>query len=137
MSRSARGSGSGAAARAIRAVGISSLTCWKAHRLNGGSCQFASVTSDCSGNGGTPAISAGVSDGGWDDPATASAPQTGILRTVISPQVGTQAPGADVTGRGWGWTRVIAGADGTSPGWGQAKVIARTDGTGPGWGGSG
>src|ERR1700729_1788094 len=106
MSRSARGSGAGAAARAIRAVGISSLMCGKAHRLNGGSCQFASVTSDCSGNGGTPAISAAVSDGGWDGPATASAPQTGILKTVISPQVNTQAAGADGTGPGWGRARV-------------------------------
>ena len=45
--------------REILAVGISSLTCWKAHRFNGGSCQFASVTRDCAGNGGAPLIGAG------------------------------------------------------------------------------
>jgi hypothetical protein len=57
MSRSARGSrGVLPAPRLIRAVGMSSRMCWKAHRLNGGSCQFPSVTSDEAGNGGAPAI---------------------------------------------------------------------------------
>jgi ABC-type cobalamin/Fe3+-siderophores transport system ATPase subunit len=42
--------------RLIRAVGISSRMCWKAHRLNGGSCQFFSVTRHSFGNGGAPAI---------------------------------------------------------------------------------
>ena len=42
MSRSARGSRPGLPApRLIRAVGMSSRMCWNAHRLNGGSCQFA------------------------------------------------------------------------------------------------
>ncbi len=34
---------------AIRALGISSRTCWNAHLLNGGSCQFASVTCESPG----------------------------------------------------------------------------------------
>jgi hypothetical protein len=49
----------GPSPRAIRAVGMSSRTCWNAHRLNGGRCQFASVTSRSGGNGGAPLMSAG------------------------------------------------------------------------------
>ncbi len=54
---SARGSGAGSLAGAIRAVGMSSRMCWKAQALNGGSCQFASVTCAWPRNGGAPAIS--------------------------------------------------------------------------------
>ena len=49
------GSGPGAAAR-MSWLGISSRTCWNAHRLNGGSCQLASVTC-ASGAGGKPVMS--------------------------------------------------------------------------------
>ena len=55
------------AARSMRAVGISSRTCWNPHRLNGGSCQFARVTRP-PGAGGDPSIrpsSAAVGGGGW------------------------------------------------------------------------
>src|ERR1700729_2964888 len=82
-SRPARGrSEAGPAPREILAVGISSRTCWKAHRLNGGSCQFASVTRDCGGNGGAPLISAGRPPA-WsvaDDDAAISATAGGPFR---------------------------------------------------------
>src|SRR5437773_3610831 len=50
----------------MRAVGISSRTCWNPHRLNGGSCQFASVTRP-PGAGGDPSIrpSSAAVAGGW------------------------------------------------------------------------
>src|SRR5690348_11789780 len=40
----------------MRAVGMSSRTCWKAHRFPGGSCQWSSVTRRSEPNGGAPAI---------------------------------------------------------------------------------
>ena len=59
-SRTACGRAAGSSARAILAVGMSSRTCWNAQLLNGGSCQFASVTWACLGNGGAPDISSAI-----------------------------------------------------------------------------
>ena len=57
----------------ILAVGIRSRTCWNPQRLNGGSCQFASVTSR-SGGGGDPSMrpsSAAVGIlAGFEDPGS-------------------------------------------------------------------
>jgi hypothetical protein len=70
----------GPSPRGMRAVGISSRTCWNAHRLNGGSCQFASVTCACGANGGAPDIRPGCTGVAPAPPWAVTAPGAGLVR---------------------------------------------------------
>jgi hypothetical protein len=75
--------------RLIRAVGISSRMCWNAHRLNGGSCQFASVTRRSFGNGGAPVIGP-ISPMYWT--FTAAAPRRKCVLALSAHLVSGQQP---------------------------------------------
>src|SRR5436190_621968 len=64
----------------MRAVGMSSRTCWKAQRFPGGSCQWSSVTRRSEPNGGAPAIRPATS--ATSPGATRADPVTGCGQAV-------------------------------------------------------